>query len=126
MYYKPPPATKTVIYRFNFALNWADAHAISHVRFYIDDVEVTYARHSRSAQYYEMLEPFEWVIPIGGSTNNNTGRQATWTNQKKLELKYRDYGTSDNMDIFGLRYQDGGDWPGYPINLPIITIIAIA
>lgn len=122
--YTPPTGTTRVIYRFSWTSYWASAHAISHNKFYIDGVEVLYARHSRSGYYHEGKSDFEWTINIGGSGNTNTGRQASWTTAKIMKMQYRAYGGSDIMYQHGSMYWDGNS--GNQFNLPHLTIIAIA
>jgi hypothetical protein len=122
--YVPPAAATRVIYQYQFSSYWtATAHSIQHFRFLIDGVEVVQARHNRSSTYYEDREKFEWIIPIGGVANTNTGRQATWTAAKNLRLQSRRYG-SNSQDLNGTVYWDGGGANFF--NRPQITIIAIA
>ena len=90
--YTPPAGATRVIYRFEWASYWGSAHSISHNKFFIDGVEVLYARHSRSAYYHESRSQFEWTIHIGGNAWTNTGRQATWTTGKVMKIQYRSYG----------------------------------
>ena len=122
--YTPPTGTTRVIYRFEYATYWGSAHAISHYKFFIDGVEVVYARHSRSAQYLENRTAFEWTINIGGGGNTNTGRQASWSTAKIMKMQYRAYGGSDIMYLHGTTYWDGGG--GNQFSMPHLTIIAIA
>lgn len=122
--YTPPTGATRVIYRFSWTSYWGSAHAISHNKFFIDGVEVLYARHSRSGYYHEGKSDFEWTIYIGGSGNTNTGRQASWTTAKTMKIQYRSYGGSDIMYQHGSTYWDGG--AGNQFSMPHLTIIAIA
>jgi len=124
--YTPPLGATRVVYKFNFSTYWTNAsHAISHYRFYIDGVEVVYARHNRSATYQESKYEFSWTIPIGGSPNTNTGRQATWTTPKTLKLMGRSYdGNANDINLHGTYYWDGGG--GNVFSMPTLTIEAIA
>jgi hypothetical protein len=124
MSYIPPAGSTSVTYRFNFSTYWISAHAINNYKFFIDGVEVVYARHNRSSQYNEDRSSFEWVINIGGSTNNNTGRQATWTSPKQLKMQVRHYGGSNYNNVHGTRYWDGID--NSQFSMPTLTIEAIA
>jgi hypothetical protein len=122
--YVPPAAATRVIYQYQFSSYWtATAHSIQHFKFFIDGVEVLQARHNRSSTYYEDREKFEWIIPIGGVANTNTGRQATWTTAKILKLQTRRYG-SNSQDLNGTVYYAGAT--SNQFNRPQITIIAIA
>jgi hypothetical protein len=123
--YVPPAAATRVIYQYQFSSYWAagTAHSIQHFKFFIDGVEVVQARHNRSSTYYEDREKFEWIIPIGGVANTNTGRQATWTTAKILKLQTRRY-AANSQDLYGTVYYAGAT--SNQFNRPQITIIAIA
>jgi len=125
--YTPPAGTSRVIYRFDFSYGWRDtAHSIQHYKFFIDGVEVVYARHSKSAQYLENKSTFEWTIPIGGSPNTNTGRQSGWTTPKTLKLQARRYANVSNGGVIhGSYYWDGGGLSNQ-FCMPTLSIIAIA
>ena len=125
--YKPPPGTSRVIYRFDFGSFWtATAQSITHFYFYIDGVEVPYARHNRSMQYLEYRSTFEWIIPIGGTANYLNGRQADWTYFKNMQMYAMRYGggAANGQDLDGTQYWDGTT--GNQFNQPQITLIAIA
>jgi hypothetical protein len=122
--YTPPTGATRVTYRFHWASYWVSAHAISHNKFFIDGVEVLWARHSRSAQYHESRSEFEWTINIGGVGSTNTGRQATWTTAKIMKMQYRSYGSGDIMYQHGTVYWDGGG--SNQFSMPHLSIIAIA
>lgn len=124
--YTPPPGTTCVVYRFTFMFYWQDtAHSIQHFKFFIDGVEVVYARHNRSAQYNEQRYTFEWPIAIGGSPNTNTGRQATWTTPKTLKMMSRRYAAASNGgQMHGTYYWDGV--ASTQFSIPSISIVAIA
>lgn len=124
--YTPPAGTSRVMYRYDFSSYWqTTAHSITHFKFFIDNVEVIWARHCRSMIYYEYRSTFEWIIPIGGTADTNTGRQATWTTGKNLKLQARRYATGSNgQDLNGTVYWDGVS--SNQFNQPQISIIAIA
>jgi hypothetical protein len=124
--YTPPAGATRVKYSFDFSSYWdTGAHAINHYKFFIDGVEVVYARHNRSAQYQESRYTFNWTISIGGTANTNTGRQATWTTPKTLKMQGRAYGTSANdNNLHGTVYWDGTG--SNQFSMPLITIEAIA
>jgi hypothetical protein len=122
--YTPPVGATRVIYEFCFAMRWEADHAISHHRFFIDGVEVVFARFNRSGRYPEDKITFEWPIAIGGSADANTGRQATWTTAKTLKIQSRWYGASNARNAHGTTY-----WDGTTLNvfiMPTIKITAIA
>jgi hypothetical protein len=124
--YTPPPGTTCVTYRFTFMFYWQNtAHSIQHFKFFIDGVEVVYARHNRSASYNEQRYTFEWPIAIGGSTDANTGRQATWTSPKTLKMMSRRYANASNGgQMHGTTYWDGVGSTQFSI--PSISIVATA
>jgi hypothetical protein len=123
--YAPPPGTSRVIYRYTFASQWlgGTAHSIQHYKFFIDNNEVLFARHNRSATYYEQRAEFEWIIPIGGVSDTNTGRQETWTTPKTLKMQTRRY-AGNSQDLNDTYYWDGTT--SSVISMPMLTIIAIA
>ena len=125
--YTPPPGATRVIYQFTFGFSWrSTGHSIQHFKFFIDSNEVVRARHNRSATNFESRYTFEWVIPIGGSTDNNTGRQATWTTSKTLKMQSRRYAASSNGgEVHGTYYWDGTGISNQ-FNIPALTLIAIA
>ena len=112
--YTPPVGTSRVIYDFHYTM----------FKFFIDANEVIFARFSRSGRYPEDRYSFVWNIAIGGSTNNNTGRQATWTTPKTLKMQWRSYGSSNARSLHGTTYWDGGGSTQF--SMPVLTIIAIA
>jgi hypothetical protein len=125
--YTPPPGTSKVIYKFDFTYRWGveQSHSIQHYKFFIDGVEVLHSRHSKSAAYLENRSTFEWSIPVGGTANTNTGRQATWTSPKTLLLQARRYATSSHGGVIHQSfYWDGGGTTQF--SLPSLSIIAIA
>ena len=124
--YIPPMDATKVVYRFTYSIYWiTGGHSITHHRLLIDNNEVIFSRHNRSTQYYqEHRYTFEWVIPIGGQVNLNTGRQASWTTAKTIKMQARNYSTGGNDgNLHGTAYWDGGG--GNQFNMPIINIIAI-
>lgn len=122
--YTPPSGATRVIYEFSFAMRWEQDHAITHHKFFIDGVEVVYARFNRSGRYPEDKITFEWPIAIGGSGDTNTGRQASWTTAKTLKVQSRWYSASNARNAHGTNY-----WDGVGANvfiMPTIKITAIA
>lgn len=124
--YTPPPGTSKVIYQFTFAYAWQSVqHSIQHFKFFIDSNEVLHARHNRSANYYESRYTFEWVIPIGGTGNTNTGRQATWTSNKTLKMQTRRYATNSHGGLLHSTFYWDGTNTGQ-FSKPSLSLIAIA
>lgn len=122
--YIPPANATKVVYRFSYSSYWVNgAHSILHNKFFIDGTEVLYARHNRSASYNEQRYTFEWVISIGGITDNNIGNQAVWNSGKTLKMQARWYSASNEANLNGTKYWDGG--AGNQFSIPIINILAI-
>ena len=105
--YTPPAGTSIVTYEFFWLQSHVDQHGIIHYRFYIDDVEVTDARVSETGGYEGTQVSFHWTIPIGGTANTATGRQAIWTSGKQLKIKWRDYGTGNEGKLHVTHWWDG-------------------
>lgn len=122
--YTPPAGATRVVYEFCFAMRWEQDHAINHFKFFIDGVEVVFARFNRSGRYPEDKVTFEWPIAIGGTANTNTGRQATWTTAKTLKIQSRWYGSGNSRNAHGTSYWDGAGTNQF--SMPSIRITAIA
>ena len=108
--YVPPSGSTCVIYDFNFQFGHIDAHGIGNFEFFIDGVQPTYLRRSISAgNYLEGSFNLRHVIPIGGTTSTDTGRQSSWTSAKELKLKARAYGTGNRIKIHLTNYWEGAN-----------------
>ena len=106
--YTPPSGTKTVIYKFVFENSRdADALGISSFKLFIDSDEVVHARWSYSGEKIGGLVTIEWPIRIGGSADTNTGRVATWTQNKTIKLQYRENSSNSETKAHQTRYWDG-------------------
>jgi hypothetical protein len=76
-------------------------------------------------QYLEYRSTFEWIIPIGGIANTNTGKQSSWTTGKILKMQARRYAAGSNgQDLHGTTYWDGT--ASNQFNQPHISLVAIA
>ena len=121
--YTPPSGTTCVVYDFAFQFTFYDANGIAHFRFYIDSDEVTNQRLNLSGQYPEMMPTLRYVIPISGSANTATGRQATWTSAKTLKIQSREYGSSNEAFLHSTNYWDGTSADQF--HQPNLTITAL-
>ena len=121
--YTPPEGAVAVVYEFNYFMGWGDDHTIAHLKFYVDGTEVTKARHNNSGRFREQYANFRWVIPIGGTADSTTGRQAIWTSSKELKMTGREYSTGNEAKLHQVVYWDGGN--GSHIVTPTITLTAI-
>jgi len=100
--YQPPTGTTCVIYEFISSFGAGDNDGIWMTGLYIDGTQVTYSiMSSRGYNNGSCPLHFKWAINIGGSADNNTGRQASWNSAKTLLLRVRDY--DSNHDMIGHR-----------------------
>ena len=120
--YKPPSGAIGVQYEITYSTGWANQHGITHHKLYVDSTEILYGRHNQSGRYREGLYTFRWYFAIGGTTNNNTGRFASWNSNKVIKLKSRNY-TGSNRNIYHYtQYWDGNT--GHQFFKPMIKITA--
>ena len=106
--YTPPSGTTMVLYEYIFAYAFKDDHAIGHFKFFIDSDEVTNQRQTLGVQNRpQLMQSMRYAIPIGGTADTATGRQATWTTAKTLKLQVRMYGGSNELELFRSKYWDG-------------------
>ena len=108
--YTPPSGTTMVIYKFVFSHNFHDTDHITHIKSYIDSDEVTSQRQSVQT-YGAMNEEYHhtFLIPIGGTADTATGRQATWTTAKTLKIQGRSFSTSFEAKFHTIRNWDGAN-----------------
>ena len=100
--YQPPTGTTCVIYEFISSFGAGDNDGIWMTGLYIDGTQITYSiMSSRGYNNGSCPLHFKWAINIGGSADNNTGRQASWNSAKTLLLRVRDY--DSNHDMIGHR-----------------------
>ena len=106
-------------------LAWVNDHCISHWKLFIDGTEVVDARNSRSGRYMEEKTTLEWIFPIGGTSDSNTGRLSTWDSLKEIKWQVRDYSGGNQRDrLHRVTYWDGAG--GQNFSRPMLTITAIA
>ena len=107
--YTPPTGTLVVIYNFIFEFRQSSTqHGIGHFKLFIDSDEVVDGRQGMSAA--SMLNDqmnYKYVIPIGGSANTTTGRQASWTSAKTIKMQAREHNTSNAVELHRTYYWDG-------------------
>ena len=102
-----------------------DALAIMQYRFYIAGTEVVYARSEIAGEDISARTNFKWVINIGGSANNNTGRLSSWTSGKELKLTAEDYGGSYDIQLHETNWWNGGGTDQFSMPQPCITAIGV-
>jgi hypothetical protein len=91
--YTPPTGTTAVLYQFNFTSVYETNNIqYTHLKMQIAGTDITNSRQTLNAQtYLQGLWTFQYLIPIGGTADTATGRQATWTGAKVLRLMAREY-----------------------------------
>lgn len=122
LYYCPPSEAKKVTYQFTFNNYSVTTHDIIDFKFYIDDVEITKARHNRSGVYLEQKSQFNWTIGIGDTDSPADAKFLSWNQPKYLYMMVRRYGGSNYGNLHGTRYWDGAG--SNQFNIPLLSIIA--
>ena len=120
--YKPPSGAIGVQYEITYSTGWANQHGITHHKLYVDSTEILYGRHNQSGRYREGLYTFRWYFAIGGTTNNNTGRFASWNSNKVIKLKARNYSAGNRNIYHFTQYWNGSG--GNQFFKPMIKITA--
>ena len=120
--YTPPAGTSYVHYKHYFNARWNTTHGITHQKLYIGGAEVVYARTTFAGQYAEGKNSMEWVFPIGGTADANTGRQSSWASSKQIKMQVRDYGSTNDMDYHITQYWDGTGTGTF--SMPLLSITA--
>ena len=121
--YTPPTGATCVVYEFCFALTWADSHSIGHYKFFIDSDEAVYHRKSLGGTYSQQFITAKSIVPIGGTADTNTGRQASWTSAKTLKMQAREYASGNEQKVFASAYWDGAS--NAVFQQPTLTITAL-
>ena len=108
--YNPPSGTNLVIYKYIYAWNSDDNSGIQHLKLQLDGTEIIYGSRSIRGgnSTFDFPIIYEWGFPIGGSTNNNTGRQATWNSAKTIKLQTRNYSNSYHARMHKVGNYNGG------------------
>ena len=120
--YKPPSNAIGVLYEVTFSRGWNNDHDMNHHRLYVDSTEIVYARHTLCGRYREGLHTLKWYFRIGGSDNANTGQFASWTSNKVIKWKARNYGTGYRFIYHYTQYFDGNT--NHQFFKPMIKITA--
>jgi len=108
--YNPPSGTTQIIYKYIYGFMGTDNHAIQHLKLELDGTEIIYgSRTIRGGNgTWDFPIIYEWSFNIGGSTNNNTGRQATWSGAKTIRLQERNYSNSYHYRSHMIGNYNGG------------------
>ena len=124
--YTAPSGTTMVIYQFVFSYSFVDSNTITHFRTFIDSDEVSSQRQSVQT-YSAMNEEYHHtiLIPIGGSADTATDRQATWSGAKTIKIQGRSYSTDYEARIHSLRNWDGAGTGSSMIRKPQLIITSL-
>jgi len=124
--YVPPSGTTQVIYTFQFVISSdGDNDGLFYAGFTVGGTEVTDARFTQrlGESYFDTIKTFTWGINIGGSTTAATGRLASWTSAKTLELEAKEPGGVNESQVHYIQNWDGGQIN--QVRKPCIGITAI-
>jgi len=107
--YTAPSGTTMVVYEFIFSFTFTDSNPIAHVKFFIDSDEATSQRQTLTASGAIWQQSLRHVIPIGGSADTATGRQASWSGAKTLKIQAREYGSGNEGTLHSMSYWDASN-----------------
>lgn len=123
--YTPPSDANTVIYEFITSAHYTSSgQMIFHMRFYIDNTEVTYKR----ASYYNGFDNvIAFKVPL--SLNNATedianGKVGSWTSAKTMKIQCRSYSATYQVGLNQLYHWDGTG--AFQLVKPTLEITSIA
>ena len=102
--YEPPAGTVQIIYEFVMHTSFYNANPVGSVYAYLDSTEITDAFTAFAGSYRDDRLSWKWGFNIGGSDNNATGRRANWTGGRTIELKAREYGSSNQALVHTTSY----------------------
>jgi len=124
--YTPPSGTTDVIYEFSFTFQIYDTIIqLMHYAMRIDGTQITGTKNtfSNDANYGNTTIDFKWRIPVGGTASTSTGRVASWTTAKTIDMTIRRYNSSYTGQVHRASYWDGTSSAFFP--QPIIKITAL-
>jgi len=123
--YTPPDGTKTVLYEFTPSIGHTDTGQLGHMYLDIDGTQYTNSRRTfYGNSTYSSFEPFIASLQVGVDTESIAdGKIGTWTSNKTLSVKVREYSASHEFIFNDLNYWNGvgNDSVVYP-NLTITAI----
>ena len=106
--YTPPDGTKAVVYEIDVTSTYVDSTAIAHFWLDIDGTEVTRSRRTLRGTTWQQVLSFRFTIQVGVSTENLAlGQVGTWTSNKTLKLRSREYSSSYESRTNDLTWWDG-------------------
>ena len=106
--YTPPDETKAVIYEIDITSTGVDSTGISHAWLDIDGTEVTRSRRTLRSTTWQQVLSFRFTIQVGAYTENLAlGQVGTWTSDKTLKLRAREYSSTYESRTNDLTWWDG-------------------
>ena len=106
--YTPPSGTKAVIYEIDITATYQDTTGIAHFWLDIDGTEVTRSRRTLRGYSWQQVLSFRFTMQVGAATENLVlGQIGTWTSDKTLKLKSREYSSSYESRTNDLTWWDG-------------------
>ena len=125
--YTAPAGATMVMYEYTWSYDFTStSQTITHIKSFIDSDEVTSQRQSIQT-YSAMNEEYThtFLIPIGGSANTATGRQASWSGAKTLKIQARRYGSSYTAEFNTFQNWDGSTDTSGQVRKPILRITSL-
>ena len=101
--YTPPTGTTLVIYEYNFSVCYqATQSNFCNTQVSIGGTAIGYGEINVGVgQFADHRVHIKVGIPIGGTANANTGRQATWTSGKELKVQAKEPNASHHCQFHG-------------------------
>ena len=124
--YTPPTGSQIVIYEFGFSYAYSDSNSIGHFGLHLDSDEVSDHRTTISSQgssYPAHRVIIRYPFMIGGTADADSGRVASWTTAKTIQVKGREYSGSYEGRVHATGQWDGGV---SVFTVPVVGITAIA
>lgn len=124
--YKPPENTKTVLYEFTASIGHQDTAQLGHVGVYVDGTLVNKSRRSFYGSItYSSFEPIYCALEVGAATESIAdGKIGSWTSNKTIEVRVREYSTSYEFFTNDLNYWNGVG--SNEVQYPVLTITALS
>lgn len=143
--YTPPADAKSVLYRFD--MKWGSRYntnntrgstGISHYYIDIDGTVITKSKTTISGNYsgnhahfhQGWTHTFYWVFDLTVSSDNaSQGKFASWTSDKTISIKFRDYSSTYRSSPHSNYFRDGTsvystNSDAYSWRKPTLTVIA--
>ena len=124
--YTPPTGSQIVIYEFGFSCAYTDASWIAHFGLHLDSDEVSDHRttiENQGSSYGVHRVIIRYPFMIGGSADADSGRVASWTSAKTIQVKGREFSALYEARVHATGHWDAG---ASVFTVPVVGITAIA